>query len=103
MVRQKVKEYVHKNKNRMAFSHLQVWFTEKYQGESREKCLELLKEYDSSLEIEEVERETELKLIEQEKKYIVNKFAEAVIGQLYFKGASLIIDECGREFKKSID
>lgn len=104
MIRQEVKEYMNENKNKMAFSHLECWFTEKYQGESKSRCLELVKkEHDNSLEIEEVEEETGLELTDREKKYVVNKFAEAIIGQLYFKGASLIIDECGREFKKSIE
>ena len=94
MIRQEVKEYMNENKNKMAFSHLECWFTKKYQGESKSRCLELVKkEHDNSLEIEEVEEETGLKLTDREKKYVINQFAKGIIESIDFGGASIFYDE----------
>ena len=56
MIREEIKKYMAKNKEDMAFSHLEVWFTPKYQGVSQKECKRLLKEeHDNSQLYEELE------------------------------------------------
>ena len=104
MIREKVKHYMEKNKRRMAFSHLECWFTKKYQGESQKECLRLVKqEHDNSCEIEEVEEETGLELTDREKRYVIDQFAKGIIESIDFGGASIFYDEIDTPYKKSIE
>ena len=43
MIRQEIKKYMKDNKASMGFSHLEVWFTKKYQGVSQKECKRLLR------------------------------------------------------------
>ena len=105
MVRQEIKTYMHKNKNQMAYNHLECWFTKKFQGEDKEECKRLLnEEYDHSVLFEELEEKFAIKLTNQEEKYAKNRFIEAVLASIYFGGASLYIDlYTNKEYKKSIN
>ncbi len=56
MIRQEIKAYMNEHKDSMGFSHLEAWFTKKYQGVSQKECKRLLKEeHDNSLLYEELE------------------------------------------------
>ncbi len=103
MIRQEVRNYMKKNRRRMAFSHLEVWFTEQYQGESKKECLRKAKEeHDSCVEIEEVEQETKLELTEREKEYVINQFAKGIIESIDFGGASIFYDDRDLPYKESV-
>ena len=103
MIRQEIKTYMHKNKDAMGFSHLEVWFTKKYQGVSQNECKRLLKEeYDHSLLYEELEEHFG-QLTNKEKSYAKNIFIEEVLSKLIFEGASVWLDSNLTEHKKSIE
>ena len=103
MIRQEIKTYMYKNKDAMGFSHLEVWFTKKYQGVSQKECKILLKEeYDHSLLYEELEEHFG-QLTDKEKSYAKNIFIEEVLSKLIFEGASVWIDSNGIEYTKSIE
>ena len=56
MIRQEIKIYMKEHKDSIGFSHLEAWFTKKYQGVRQKECKRLLKEeYDHSLLYEELE------------------------------------------------
>ena len=64
------------NKASMGFSHLEVWFTKKYQGVSQKECKRLLREeHDNSLLYEELEEHFG-QLSNEEKVYGKNIFIQ---------------------------
>ena len=103
MIRQEIKKYMKDNKDSMGFSHLEVWFTNKYQGVSQKECKRLLREeHDNSLLYEELEEHFD-KLTDEEKVYGKNVFIQEVLSKLIFEGASVWIDSNNKEYKKSIE
>ena len=103
VIREEIKKYMAKNKEDMAFSHLEVWFTPKYQGVSQKECKRLLKEeHDNSQLYEELEEHFG-ELEDKEKEYAKNRFVEAVLSKLIFEGASVWMDSNNKEYKKSIE
>ena len=103
MIKQEIKTYMHKNKDAMGFSHLEVWFTKKYQGVSQKECKRLLREeHDNSLLYEELEEHFD-KLTDEEKTYGKNIFIKEVLSKLIFEGASVWLDSSNKEYKKSIE
>ena len=79
MIRQEIKKYMKDNKDSMGFSHLEVWFTKKYQGVSQKECKRLLREeHDNSLLYEELE-ERFGQLSNEEKIYGKNVFIQEVV------------------------
>ena len=91
MIRQEIKIYMKEHKDSMGFSHLEAWFTEKYQGVSQKECKRLLKE------------EHDNTLLYEEKVYGKNIFIQEVLSKLIFEGASVWIDSNNKEYKKSIE
>ncbi len=82
MIRQEIKKYMKDNKDSMGFSHLEVWFTKKYQGVSQKECKRLLKEeHDNSLLYEELEELFgQLSLMKRkfmERMYLYKKFYQS--------------------------
>lgn len=103
MIRQEIKKHMQENKESMGFSHLEVWFTKKYQGINQKKCKRLLKdEHDNSLLYEELEEHFG-QLTDKEKSYAKNIFIEEVLSKLIFEGASVWLDSNGIEYTKSIE
>ena len=103
MIRQEIKKYMKDNKDSMGFSHLEVWFTKKYQGVSQKECKRLLREeHDNSLLYEELE-ERFGQLSNEEKIYGKNVFIQEVLSKLIFEGASVWLDSSNKEYKKSIE
>ena len=103
MIRQEIKTYMNKNKDAMGFSHLEIWFTHKYQGVSQKECKRLLKEeYDHSLLYDELEEHFG-QLTDKEKSYAKNIFITEVLSKLIFEGASVWLDSNLKEHKKSIE
>ena len=82
MIRQEIKKYMKDNKDSMGFSHLEIWFTKKYQGVSQKKCKRLLREeHDNSLLYEELEELFgQLSLMKRkfmERMYLFKKFYQS--------------------------
>ena len=82
MIRQEIKKYMKDNKDSMGFSHLEVWFTKKYQGVSQKECKRLLREeHDNSLLYEELEELFgQLSLMKRkfmERMYLYKKFYQS--------------------------
>ncbi len=103
MIRQEIKKYMKDHKDSMGFSHLEAWFTKKYQGVTQKECKRLLKEeYDHSLLYEELE-EFFGQLTDKEKSYAKNLFITEVLSKLIFEGASVWMDSNLREYKNSIE
>ena len=103
MIKQEIKAYMNEHKDSMGFSHLEAWFTEKYQGVSQKECKILLKEeHDISLLYEELEEHFG-ELSNEEKVYGKNIFIQEVLSKLIFEGASVWIDSNNKEYKKSIE
>ena len=103
MIRQEIKKYMKENKESMGFSHLEVWFTKKYQGVTQKECKRLLKEeYDHSLLYEELEEHFG-QLADEEKAYAKNLFIQEVLSKLIFEGASVWMDSNLKEYKKSVE
>ena len=103
MIRQEIKKYMKDNKDSMGFSHLEVWFTKKYQGVSQKECKRLLREeHDNSLLYEELEEHFG-QLSNEEKAYGKNVFIQEVLSKLIFEGASVWLDSSNKEYKKSIE
>ena len=111
MIREQVRHYVKKNKASIAYSYLECWFTSKHQGVSKKECRRMLKEeYDFSSDFEYAEENIEyeeagkkFELEDREKEYIKNQLIEEILSKLIFEGASLWMDDKGREYKKSIE
>ncbi|MBP9562717.1 MAG: hypothetical protein KBE21_04830 [Acetoanaerobium sp.] len=79
MIRAEIKNYMKENKESMGFSHLEVWFTTKYQGINQKECKRLLKEeYDHSVLYEELEEHFG-QLVDEEKIYAKNIFIKEVL------------------------
>ena len=103
MIRQVIKKYMKDNKDSMGFSHLEVWFTKKYQGVSQKECKRLLREeHDNSLLYEELEEHFG-QLSNEEKVYGKNIFIKEVLSKLIFEGASVWIYSNKKKKKKSIE
>lgn len=93
-IRESLKKYMDKNKIGMAESHLDCWFKEKYAGEDEDTVSFLLTvEHDNSCLIEELEGEF-TDITEEEKDYAINKFVEAVLSRIDFRGAGSWRDTC---------
>ena len=102
MIRDEIKQYMNKNKDSMAYSHLEIYFTEQYQGVSKKECEKKLKEeHDNGLLYEELEEKFE-NVSESEKSYAKNVFIKEVLSQLIFEGASVWIDSNLKEHKESM-
>ena len=73
MIRDEIKQYMNKNKDSMAYSHLEIYFTEQYQGVSKKECERKLKEeHDNGLLYEELEEKFEsIKDIEKAKRILI--------------------------------
>lgn len=104
MIREQVRHYVKKNKASIAYNYLEYWFTSKHQGVDKKECRRMLKEeYDFSADFEYAEEEIKFELEDREKEYVKNQLIEEILSKLIFEGASLWMDDKGREYKKSIE
>ena len=104
MIREQVRHHVKKNKASIAYNYLECWFTSKHQGVDKKECRRMLKEeYDFSADFEYAAEGTCLELTEREEQYIKNQLIEEILSKLIFEGASLWMDDKGREYKKSIE
>ena len=94
-MRQELLEYMKKNKEGMAESHLDGWFNSEYKGlDSEEIKAKIIYQHDNSLMIEELEGEFG-EITKNEESAFIEIFAAEVVKNIKFGGACGWFDTIG--------
>lgn len=79
------RKFIDKGTHYFSEGHLEVWFTEKYLGQTKDDIHYMLSsEHDDSLEIENAENELERELKDKEKSFLSTYFIGSVIENIEF-------------------